>query len=60
MSKRGWRGRGGRNLHHVLSDRDQIDRHQLDARDCRIGAVLGAGVGTSLASMGVTLQQVFC
>jgi AAHS family 4-hydroxybenzoate transporter-like MFS transporter len=25
----------------------------------RIGAVLGAGVGTSLASMGVTLQQVF-
>ena len=25
----------------------------------RIGAVLGAGIGTSLASMGMTLQQVF-
>jgi AAHS family 4-hydroxybenzoate transporter-like MFS transporter len=25
----------------------------------RTGAVLGAGVGTSLASMGMTLQQVF-
>jgi AAHS family 4-hydroxybenzoate transporter-like MFS transporter len=25
----------------------------------RVGAVLGAGIGTSLASLGVSLQQVF-